>query len=114
MSKLVSIHQIGFSVTDNVPPAHVFIATDDEQEFLFERGAARKYNAESDKTLPVYERPGASVVATTLPDVSKANKTKLQEIAAAEQVPDLTGEETVDQLRAAILANRESKEENLV
>lgn len=118
MTKLVAIHAISFSADENIPPQHVFEATADEQDFLQSRNAVRKYNGEQDSGLKVFERVGAKALAQDggngLPDVSKANKDKLLEIAAAEQVEGLTGEETVAQLREAILASRKAKEDSLV
>lgn len=121
MAKLVSIHEISFSANENIPPQHVFEATAEEKEFLVQRGAVRAFNSENDSGLKVFQRVGAKASTstaqtgeTTLPDVSKANKEKLLEIAAAEQVEGLTGEETVAQLREAILASRKAKEDSLV
>lgn len=121
MPKLISLHTISFGGDDKIPPQHVFEATAEEQEFLQSRQAVRKFNAEQDKQLPVHQRPGAKASTSTaqtgestLPDVSKANKDKLLEIAATEQVEGLTGEETVAQLREAILASRKAKEDSLV
>lgn len=120
MAKLVSIHEISFSADENVPPQHVFEATAEEKEFLVQRGAVRAFNSENDSGLKVFQRVGAKASTSTaqtgveLPDVSKANKAKLLEIAAAEKVDSLTGDETVEQLRTAILANRQPKDESLV
>lgn len=128
MNKLVSIHAlmltaVGTQLAENVPPAHVFDASDEETEFLAERGAVRGFVAGQDKNLPTFTRKTAGeakVAAASNPatqaqvDISKLNKDKLLEIAAAEKVENLTGDETVAQLREAILANRQPKDESLV
>lgn len=117
MSKLVSIHQINFGGADIIEPNRAFEATAEEVEFLLPRGAARKFNGESDKGLAEQKRPGAQAAIGNepkLPDVSKAKKEQLLLIAQDENVEGLTGEENVEQLRAAILANRETKDESLV
>ena len=117
MSKLVSIHAISFSADETVPPQHIFEATAEEQEFLEARNAVRKYNAEQDKGLKVFERVGSKASASTgaaeQVDISKANKEKLLDIAAAEGV-ELKGDETVAQLREAITAKRNAGSDGLV
>lgn len=118
MSKLVSVHLLMMSAAESIPPNHVFEATAEEKEFLEARNAVRKYNGEQDSGLKVFERVGTKALAQDggngLPDVTKAKKDQLIQIAADEKVENLTGEETVDQLRAAILANRQPKDESLV
>lgn len=117
MSKLVSLHLLMLSAAESIPPQHVFEATAEEQEFLEARNAVRKYNAEQDKGLKVFERVGskasAGTGATEQVDITKANKEKLLEIAAAEGV-ELKGDETVAQLREAITAKRTAGNDGLV
>jgi len=128
MNKLVSVHALmltaaGTQLAEHIPPQHVFEASDEETEFLAEREAVRGFVASQDKGLPVFTRKTpseAQVAAASNPatqsqvDVTKLKKEQLVQLAADEKVPDLTGDETVDQLRAAILANREPKEDGLV
>lgn len=129
MNKLVALHAlmltvVGTQLPENIPPQHVFEASDEETEFLASRDAVRGFVASQDKGLPVFTRKTASqaqVAAAANPatqstvDITKLKKKdQLIKLAGDEKVPDLTGEETVDQLRAAILANREPKDESLV
>lgn len=116
MNKLVSLHALmltaaGTQLPENIPPQHVFEASDEEAEFLADRDAVRGFVASQDKGLPVFARKTAT---QTQVDITKLKKDQLVQLAADEKVPDLTGDETVEQLRAAILANREPKDDGLV
>lgn len=128
MNKLVSLHALmltaaGTQLPENIPPQHVFEASDEEAEFLADRDAVRGFVASQDKGLPVFTRKTAAqaqVAAASTPgtqtqvDSTKLKKDQLVQLAAEEKVPDLTGDETVGQLRSAILANRQPKDESLV
>lgn len=128
MNKLVSLHALmltaaGTQLPENIPPQHVFEASDEEAEFLADRDAVRGFVASQDKGLPVFTRKTAAqaqVAAASTPgtqtqvDITKRKKDQLVQLAAEEKVPDLTGDETVEQLRSAILANRQPKDESLV
>lgn len=128
MNKLVSLHALmltaaGTQLPENIPPQHVFEASDEEAEFLADRDAVRGFVASQDKGLPVFTRKTAAqaqVAAASTPgtqtqvDITKLKKDQLVQLAAEEKVPDLTGDETVEQLRSAILANRQPKDESLV
>lgn len=119
MTKLVALHALvltaaGTQLPENIPPQHVFEASDEETQFLAERQAVRGFVAAQDKNLPTFQRRTAAQAqiaaasdSTTQSqvDLTKLKKEDLVELAVKEGL-QLKGDETVAQLRDAITARR--------